>query len=120
VHAGASYFDQDWLVDWLREVLDQQIGELCGEDGGASVTFEELHRLTCIELYVVAVDLNRRRLVVFHRKLTPKVPIAGLMLRGIADGVGADDVMERLTHERIRAFAAADPMVYLVAHDPAP
>jgi glyoxylase-like metal-dependent hydrolase (beta-lactamase superfamily II) len=42
----------------------------------------------------------------------------GLMLRGIADGVGADDAMERLTHERIRAFAAADPMVYLVAHDP--
>jgi hypothetical protein len=40
------------------------------------------------------------------------------MLRGIADGVGADDAMERLTHERIRAFAAADPMVYLVAHDP--
>jgi N-acyl homoserine lactone hydrolase len=41
-----------------------------------------------------------------------------LMLRGIADGVGADDELERLTHERIRAFAAADPTVYLVAHDP--
>lgn len=26
--------------------------------------------------------------------------------------------MERLTHERIRAFAATDPTVYLVAHDP--
>ena len=41
-----------------------------------------------------------------------------LMLRDIADGVGADDAMERLTHERIRAFAAANPTVYLVAHDP--
>jgi glyoxylase-like metal-dependent hydrolase (beta-lactamase superfamily II) len=41
-----------------------------------------------------------------------------LMLRGQADGVGADDDAERLTHERIRAFAAETPTVYLVAHDP--
>jgi N-acyl homoserine lactone hydrolase len=41
-----------------------------------------------------------------------------LMLRGIADGVGADDETERRTHERIRAYAAANPTVYLVAHDP--
>jgi glyoxylase-like metal-dependent hydrolase (beta-lactamase superfamily II) len=41
-----------------------------------------------------------------------------LMLRGVADGVGADDEAERLTHERIRAYAAANPTVYLVAHDP--
>ena len=42
----------------------------------------------------------------------------GLMLRGKADGVGADDEAERLTHERIRAYATAHPTVYLVAHDP--
>jgi N-acyl homoserine lactone hydrolase len=41
-----------------------------------------------------------------------------LMLRGAADGVGADDKAERLTHERIRAYAEANPTVYLVAHDP--
>jgi glyoxylase-like metal-dependent hydrolase (beta-lactamase superfamily II) len=41
-----------------------------------------------------------------------------LMLRGKADGVGADEEGERLTHERIRAYAAANPTVYLVAHDP--
>ena len=41
-----------------------------------------------------------------------------LMLRGKVDGVGADDEAERLTHERIRAYAAAHPTVYLVAHDP--
>jgi len=40
------------------------------------------------------------------------------MLRGIADGVGADDDAERRTHERIRAYAAANPTVYLPAHDP--
>jgi ABC-type nitrate/sulfonate/bicarbonate transport system ATPase subunit len=40
------------------------------------------------------------------------------MLRGEADGVGADDQAERLTHERIRAYVAENPTVYLVAHDP--
>jgi hypothetical protein len=40
------------------------------------------------------------------------------MLRGKADGVGTDEEAERLTHERIRAYAAANPTVYLVAHDP--
>ena len=41
-----------------------------------------------------------------------------LMLRGKPDGVGSDDEQERRTHERIRAYAAANPTVYLVAHDP--
>jgi N-acyl homoserine lactone hydrolase len=41
-----------------------------------------------------------------------------LMLRGKPDGVGADEEAERITHERIRAFAEASPTVYLVAHDP--
>jgi hypothetical protein len=41
-----------------------------------------------------------------------------LMLRGKVDGVGADDDAERLTHERIRAYAVTNPTVYLVAHDP--
>jgi N-acyl homoserine lactone hydrolase len=41
-----------------------------------------------------------------------------LMLRGQADGVGADEDAERLTHERIRSLAAETPTVYLVAHDP--
>jgi N-acyl homoserine lactone hydrolase len=41
-----------------------------------------------------------------------------LMLRGKPDGVGADASAERLTHERIRAHCAANPTIYLVAHDP--
>jgi N-acyl homoserine lactone hydrolase len=40
------------------------------------------------------------------------------MLRGAADGVGADEEAERQTHERIRAYAAANPTVYLPSHDP--
>jgi hypothetical protein len=34
------------------------------------------------------------------------------MLRGAVDGVGADEGAERLTHERIRAHADANPTVY--------
>lgn len=41
-----------------------------------------------------------------------------LMLRGVVDGVGSDTAAERRTHERIRAYAATHPTVYLVAHDP--
>lgn len=40
------------------------------------------------------------------------------MLRGIVDGVAADEDAARATHERIRALATANPTVYLVAHDP--
>jgi N-acyl homoserine lactone hydrolase len=42
-----------------------------------------------------------------------------LMLLGKPDGVGSDERAELLTHERIQAFAAENPTVYLVAHDPA-
>jgi N-acyl homoserine lactone hydrolase len=40
------------------------------------------------------------------------------MLRGAADGVGPDERAQLLTHERIRAYAATTPTVYLPAHDP--
>jgi glyoxylase-like metal-dependent hydrolase (beta-lactamase superfamily II) len=40
------------------------------------------------------------------------------LLRGVVDGVGPDEAAERLTHERIRAYAADTPTVYLPAHDP--
>src|SRR5918996_2573092 len=40
------------------------------------------------------------------------------MLRGAVDGVGLDEEAERLTHKRIRAYAAAEPTVYLPSHDP--
>ena len=40
------------------------------------------------------------------------------LLRSVVDGVGPDEAAERLTHERIRAYAAETPTVYLAAHDP--
>lgn len=41
-----------------------------------------------------------------------------LLLREKLDGVGADEEAEPLAHKRIRAFAAATPTIYLVAHNP--
>lgn len=41
-----------------------------------------------------------------------------LMLEGAVDGVGPDEVAQRLTHARIRALAGEAPTVYAVAHDP--
>lgn len=40
------------------------------------------------------------------------------LLHGVVDGVGPDENAERLTHERIRAYAAKTPTVYLPTHDP--
>jgi N-acyl homoserine lactone hydrolase len=40
------------------------------------------------------------------------------LLRGVVDGVGPDEIAERLTHDRMRAYAAQTPTVYLPAHDP--
>jgi N-acyl homoserine lactone hydrolase len=40
------------------------------------------------------------------------------LLGGVVDGVGPDEAAERLTHERILAYAAETPTVYLPAHDP--
>jgi N-acyl homoserine lactone hydrolase len=40
------------------------------------------------------------------------------LLSGSVDGVGPDEAGQRATQERIRAYAAAHPTVYLVAHDP--
>jgi glyoxylase-like metal-dependent hydrolase (beta-lactamase superfamily II) len=40
------------------------------------------------------------------------------LLRDVVDGVGPDEAAEHLTHQRIRAYAAETPTVYLPAHDP--
>lgn len=84
VRDGASYLDQDSLGDWVSEVLERQIRVLCGDGGGASVTFEELHRLTDIELDVVAVDLKRQRPVVFNYLLTPGIQVTSAVVASAA------------------------------------
>jgi predicted acylesterase/phospholipase RssA len=84
VRGGVSYLDQDSLLDWLREVLERQVQELCSEDGGDSVTFKELYELTDIELDVVAVDLKRQRPVIFNYVSTPRCPVAEAVVASTA------------------------------------
>jgi Patatin-like phospholipase len=74
---GASYLDQDALSDWLHDVVERQAG-------AARVTFAELYRMTGIELDVVAVDLNRQRLVVFNYELTPTCTVAEAVVASTA------------------------------------
>jgi N-acyl homoserine lactone hydrolase len=40
------------------------------------------------------------------------------LLRDVVDGVCPDEAAEHLTHQRIRAYAAETPTVYLPTHDP--
>jgi glyoxylase-like metal-dependent hydrolase (beta-lactamase superfamily II) len=40
------------------------------------------------------------------------------LVRGVVDGVGADERAQRMAHERIRSYAATVPTVYLPTHDP--
>ena len=80
---GASYLDQNGLADWLHGVLQEQVGKL-GGDPCERLTFEELYRLTCIELDVVAVDLKRQRLVIFNYELTPECSVGEAVVASTA------------------------------------
>ncbi len=68
----------------MSKLLEGQIRVLCGDGGGASVTFEELHRLTDIELDVVAVDLKRQHPVVFNYHLTPGIEVTSAVVASAA------------------------------------
>jgi NTE family protein len=84
VRDGESYLDQEGLLEWLRELLGDQVLELTGEKGGETITFEELHDLTEVELDVIAVDLYRGRPVVFNYALTPHCQVADAVLASAA------------------------------------
>jgi glyoxylase-like metal-dependent hydrolase (beta-lactamase superfamily II) len=78
------------------------------------VTLVPLHGHTPGQLGVVVEDGDHAVLLGGDSSYTQD-----LMLRGAVDGVSPDEAGAQLTHERIRAFAAVTPTVYLVAHDPA-
>ena len=85
IHDGGGYFDQDRLRDWLQGLLERQVGALCGEPGGAGITFGGLHSLTGgFELDIVAVDLARQHRVVFNYMLTPDCSVASAVVASAA------------------------------------
>lgn len=82
-HANSIY-DGAGLRRWLETTLANRVGQR----GGAPVTFTDLHRATGIELYVVAVDLASGLPVVFSRRTTPDIDVAGAVLASAAIPAG--------------------------------
>lgn len=70
---ATSIYPSDGLRCWLDHTLRTQIGKTAG----GPVTFADLYDATLMELYVVAMDLATAQPVVFCRRTTPNVEVAG-------------------------------------------
>ncbi|MEQ1699613.1 MAG: patatin-like phospholipase family protein [Ilumatobacteraceae bacterium] len=70
---ATSVFESKGLRAWLNGTLARCIGA----DDDTPVTFEALYAAKGIELYVVAMDLSSGLPIVFSRRTTPKVEVAG-------------------------------------------
>jgi N-acyl homoserine lactone hydrolase len=77
------------------------------------VTIVPLHGHTPGQIGLVVEDRDHAVMIAGDSSYTEQ-----LMLRGIVDGVSPNEADAQFTHQRIRAFAAHTPTVYLVAHDP--
>jgi predicted acylesterase/phospholipase RssA len=73
---ATGFLNQEAVRTWLRDVLQAQAVSLGAVAKNSGPSFEELFKLTGIDLYVVAVDLSARRVIVFNRTLTPDVDVA--------------------------------------------
>ena len=70
---GTSIFESSAIREWLDSTLRDRIHAT----GDAPVSFAALYAATGIELYVVAMDLATNLPVVFCRRTTPHVDVAG-------------------------------------------
>lgn len=77
---ATSLFESDGLRRWLDATLAERIGS----DGRQPVTFRQLHDATGIELYVLALDLATELPVIFNRRTTPDVEVAGAVVASSA------------------------------------
>jgi Patatin-like phospholipase len=75
-----SIFAGDGLRTWLDGLMRQKIGK----QAAGPVTFAELFAATGIELYVVVMDLANGQPVVFCRRTTPGVEVAGAVVSSSA------------------------------------
>ncbi len=72
----------------LREWLDQKLAHQIGKVGSEPVTFDELYLAKGIELYVIAMDLATGLPVLFCRRTTPGVEVAGAVTSSSAIPAG--------------------------------
>lgn len=70
---ATSVFESKGLRAWL----DGTLARCIGAPDDTPVTFEALYAAKGIELYVVAMDLSSGLPIVFSRRTTPKVEVAG-------------------------------------------
>jgi predicted acylesterase/phospholipase RssA len=80
VRHGTGLLDQDAVRGWLHEVLRSRSERGGLELRGVSPTFAELHGMTGIDLYVVAVDLSASRVMVLNHRLTPDCNVADAVM----------------------------------------
>ncbi|MDA8069803.1 MAG: N-acyl homoserine lactonase family protein [Actinomycetota bacterium] len=106
-----SWFDPT-IVDLRTEAFGPFPQSLRLTQAG-DVTIVPLHGHTPGQIGVVVEDGDHSVMIAGDSSYTEQ-----LMLRGIIDGVSPQEDIAKLTHQRIRAFAAQTPTVYLVAHDP--
>ncbi len=78
---ATSLFESRKLREWLDEMLAKQIPQ---REHSGPVTFAELHRAGGIELYVITMDLATGLPVVFCRRTTPDVEVAGAVAASAA------------------------------------
>ncbi len=69
----SSIYESHGIRDWLDATLRTRIQKTAV----GPVTFAELHAATGIELYVLAMDLANSHPMVFSRRTTPDVDVAG-------------------------------------------
>lgn len=79
-----AVLDSEPLYEWLDQLLRQRVRQP-GDLRVGPVTFSELNDGNGgLELYVVALDLERRSPVVFHHLLTPDVAVAASVMASSA------------------------------------
>lgn len=82
-HATSRY-ESGGLREWLNQTLARQIGR----PENQPVTFAQLHAATGIELYIIAMDLANGLPVLFCRRTTPEVEVAGAVASSSAIPAG--------------------------------
>jgi glyoxylase-like metal-dependent hydrolase (beta-lactamase superfamily II) len=106
----------DWLDPTLVDLRPDAFGpfpESLPLTAAADVTIVPLAGHTPGQIGVVVQDGDHAMFLAGDSSYSEEA-----MLHGIVDGVAPSDAEAHLTHERIRAFAAKTPTIYLVAHDP--
>jgi predicted acylesterase/phospholipase RssA len=100
----------------LREWLDAVFHERTGKADASPVTFAELYEVRQIELYVVVLDVSNGQPVVFNRRTTPNVEVAGAVVSSSAipgafpagRGVFGGDHTGTVTHQFVDGGAWAN------------